>query len=103
MITITEEIGGKLVRLIDTDGQTFIGYVYIITYAPDDIDANRDSITLKVGEHLICFYDNEIERINSRPKGIYHGACVGQKFSTPSRYINTAVDKQQKGAHGYAR
>jgi len=70
MINLWEYKDAKKIKLIDVDGEEFIGYVDEITdseeYMYDDKEDPKnfeDGITLKIGESLVEFMQSEIKAI----------------------------------------
>ena len=70
MINLWQYQEAKRVKIIDVDGEEFIGYVDEITDAEEymyDEDENKndfeDGITLRIGESLVEFMKSEIKSI----------------------------------------
>ena len=63
MVTIKDDWFGKKARIVAVNAKTFTGAITDITGKEDNIETNKDSLTLYDGTDYIFISDDEIKEI----------------------------------------
>nr|DAU30847.1 MAG TPA: Gemin6 6 [Caudoviricetes sp.] len=63
MVTIKDDWFGKKARIVAVNDKTFTGAITDITGKEDNIETNKDSLTLYDGTDYIFISDDEIKEI----------------------------------------